>query len=310
MPNDQIVKDRKMNTLVMRPGAIGDALLSFPTLHALRAKYAAKRITFVSNASVLPLARAWKLADDVSDFEQTQWSELFSTTGIRDAGLRELLAATSMAICWLGDPDHLVEGNLRQAGLKKIVIAPGRPPQSSYAHVAEYLASTVKIPVKQVRAWHPTLPAAPKAGRTVAIHPGSGGERKNWPIASFVEIVNGLWQENCSVLLLAGPAEEQKLAYLQSHLKPPRDLYSTLVNAPLLEVAQQLRQCRGYLGNDSGMTHLAAMLGVPTVAIFGPGSRTSNWEPLGKHVDIIQQPDLNFLTPSVVLAIMRADFRL
>jgi heptosyltransferase III len=299
-----------MNILVIRPGAIGDALLAFPTLHALRAKYGAKRIAFVSNASVLPLAQTWKLADEVSDFEQTQWSELFSTTGIRDAGLRELLAATNMAICWLGDPDHLVENNLRQAGVKNIIVAPGRAPQNSFTHVAEYLASTVKIPAKQVRSWHPALPTAPKAGRTIAIHPGSGSERKNWPIASFVEIIKSLWQENYSVLVLAGPAEEQKLAYLQRHLTPPQGLYRTLVNAPLLEIAQQLRQCRGYLGNDSGITHLAAILGVPTVAIFGPGSRTSNWEPLGKHVDIIQQPDLNLLTPYIVMAIIRADFRL
>jgi heptosyltransferase III len=298
-----------MNILVIRPGAIGDALLAFPTLHALRAKYGAKCITFVSNTSVLPLAQAWKLADDVSDFEQTRWSELFSTTGIRNAGLSELLPATNMAICWLGDPDHLVEGNLRQAGVKKIIIAPGRPPENSFTHVAEYLASTVKISAKQVRSWHPALPGAPKAGRIIAIHPGSGSERKNWPIASFAEIIKTLWQENYEVLLLAGPAEEQKLAYLQRHLAPPQGLYRTLVNAPLLETAQQLRQCRGYLGNDSGMTHLAAMLGVPTVAIFGPGSRTSNWEPLGKHVGIIQQPDLNFLTPFVVMEIIRADFR-
>src|SRR5690242_3248829 len=100
-----------MNILIIRPGAIGDALLSFPTLHALRSKYAAKHVTFVSNASVLPLAQAWKIADDVADFEETRWSELFSTPGIRNAELHELLAATDMAICWLSDPDHLVETN-------------------------------------------------------------------------------------------------------------------------------------------------------------------------------------------------------
>jgi len=299
-----------MNILVIRPGAIGDALLTFPTLHALRAKYAAKRITFVSNASVLPLAQSWKLADEVSDFEQTQWSELFSTTGIRNSALRELLATTDIAICWLSDPDKLVESNVRQAGVKKIIVAAGRPPGDSFAHVAEYLASTVKIPAKQVRAWHPTLLTTPKTGKTIAIHPGSGGERKNWPIASFAEVIKTLWQEGYAVLLLAGPAEEQKLAYLQSHLAPPPGLYRTLVNAPLLEIAQQLQQCRGYLGNDSGITHLAAMLGVPTVAVFGPGSRVSNWEPLGKHVTIIQQPDLNYHTTCVVTSIMRADFRM
>ena len=299
-----------MNILVIRPGAIGDALLTFPTLHALRSKHRTKRIMFVSNASVLPLAQAWKVADEVADFGETRWSELFSTEGIRNAELRGLLAATDMVICWLGDPERRVETNLSEVGVKKIIVAPGRPPEHSFEHVAEYLASTVKIPVKQVRQWHPALPGAPETSRTIAIHPGSGSERKNWPIASYAEIIKSLWQEHYEVLLLAGPAEEQKLAYLQHHLKPPEGLYRTLINAPLLEIAQQLRQCRGYLGNDSGITHLAAMLGVPTAAIFGPGSRVSNWEPLGKHVTVIQQPDLNFLTPYVVLAIIRADFHL
>ena len=154
-----------MNILIIRPGAIGDALLAFPTLHALRVKYGKKRITFVSNASVLPLAQTWKLADEVADFEQTRWSELFSTAGIRNAALRELLAETDMAICWLGDTDHRVESNLRQAGVKKIIVAPGRPPGNSFVHVAEYLASTVKVPAKHVRQWHPALPAAARDDR-------------------------------------------------------------------------------------------------------------------------------------------------
>lgn len=299
-----------MNILVIRPGAIGDALLTFPTLNALRSKYAANHITFVSNASVLPLAQAWKLADEVADFEQTRWSELFSSAGIRSAELREMLAATDMAICWLGDPDQRVETNLRQAGVKRIIVAPGRPPENSFVHVAEYLASTVQISAKQVRQWHPALPDIPEVRRTVAIQPGSGSERKNWPIASYVEIIKNLWQQHYEVLLLAGPAEEQKLAYLSRHLKPPKGLYRILVNTPLLEIAQQIRQCRGYLGNDSGITHLAAMLGVPTVAIFGPGSRTSNYEPLGKRATVLQQPDLNFLAPHIVMAIIQADFGL
>ncbi len=295
-----------MNILVIRPGAIGDALLTFPTLHVLRSKYAAKHLTFVSNATVLPLAQAWELAHRVADFAETRWSELFSTTSIRNAGLRQLLAATDMAICWLGDPDHYVETNLRDAGVKKIIIAPGKPPEHSFEHVAKYLASTVKLPVNQVREWHPALSGVSEVSRTIAIHPGSGSERKNWPIASYADIIKSLWQEHYEVLLLAGPAEEQKLAYLQHHLKPPQGLYRTLVNAPLLEIAQQLRQCRGYLGNDSGLTHLAAMLGIPTVAIFGPGSRASNWEPLGKHVTVIQQPDLNLLASSTVMTIISA----
>jgi len=56
-----------MNIVVIRPGAIGDALLTFPVLQALRARYSSPYITFVSNASVLPLAQASGVVDEVSD---------------------------------------------------------------------------------------------------------------------------------------------------------------------------------------------------------------------------------------------------
>ncbi|GAC1565052.1 MAG: glycosyltransferase family 9 protein [Ktedonobacteraceae bacterium] len=295
-----------MNILVLRPGAIGDALLSFPVLHALRERHAARHITFVSNASVLPLASLWKLADDVSDFQDTQWSELFATAGIRQLALRQRLEATDLAICWLSDPDQLVERNLRQAGVQKIIIAPGRPPQNSIMHVAEYLASTVSIAAQQVYSWHPLLPAGnPTTNnndfKTIAIHPGSGSERKCWPIASFADIIKRLWRANYPVLLLAGPADQQRLAYLQAHLAPPPGLYRTLVSAPLLEIARQLQQCQGYLGNDSGITHLAALPGVPTVAIFGP-TDPAIWRPMGSNVKVIRGQPLQSLSTDVVLA--------
>ncbi len=63
-------------------------------------------------------------------------------------------------------------------------------------------------------------------------------------------------------------------------------MLTVLVDAPLLEVAQHLRQCQRYLGNDSGITHLAAMLGIPTIALFGP-SDPAVWRPIGPDVEVI-----------------------
>ena len=64
-------------------------------------------------------------------------------------------------------------------------------------------------------------------------------------------------------------------------------MFKMLTSAPLLEVAQCLQKCRCYLGNNSGITHLAAMLGVPTVAIFGP-TNPKIWRPVGPFVKVIQ----------------------
>ena len=72
-------------------------------------------------------------------------------------------------------------------------------------------------------------------------------------------------------------------------------MFKLLTHAPLLEVAHQLQQCRCYLGNDSGITHLAAMLGVPTVAIFGP-TDPKIWRPVGPLVKVIQGHTLEDVT--------------
>jgi ADP-heptose:LPS heptosyltransferase len=105
-------------------------------------------------------------------------------------------------------------------------------------------------------------------------------------------VIEWLWQRQRPVLVLIGPADGKRLAYLQHHLASPSPgMLNLLVNAPLMEVARQLQQCCCYLGNDSGITHLAALLGLPTVALFGP-SDPLVWRPPGRLVRMIKEPDL------------------
>src|SRR5205085_8201608 len=82
-------------------------------------------------------------------------------------------------------------------------------------------------------------------------------------------------------------------------------MLTVLENAPLLEVAHRLQECRGYLGNDSGITHLAAMLGVPTLALFGP-SDPLTWRPLGPSVIVIREDQLKRLDVNVVIDTMNS----
>src|SRR5437764_4997325 len=266
-----------MNILVIRPGAIGDALLTFPVLQALRAKYSGPYITFVSNASVLPLAQALGMVDEVSDYEDMLWSELFSARGIRTPALKSRLQGVDMAICWLRDVEGIVEHNLRVVGIRQIVIAPGRPLEGERVHIVDYLARAVGVEVDMHTYVCPTLwgkpgtagdhkglprtsaPPSPLQDRGkqldeyVAIHPGSGGAQKCWPIESFACVIKRLWERSSAVLLLAGPAEADHLAYLRQRLAAPpvADMFQVLFNAPLIEVARHLHKCRGYLGNDA-----------------------------------------------------------
>jgi len=295
--------------LVLRPGAIGDALLTFPVLKALREQYDGTRITLVSNAQVMPLMQAFGVAEQTFDFQDIRWSELFSSNGIRTSSMRDLLAQTDLAMCWMRDPDGIIEHNLKMSGIKHRIIAPGRPPAGEHLHIVDYLARTIGLPNVGEQFIAPSswgfLNLSFKdttAKRFVAIHSGSGAVAKCWPTFHFAEVIKQLWEQDCPVLLLAGPADTERVDDLLQQLPvPPKsEMFKVLTHAPLLEVAQHLQQCRCYLGNDSGITHLAAMLGVPTIAIFGP-TDPKIWRPVGPFVNVIHEPRLEDVSEDAVL---------
>lgn len=297
-----------MRILIVRPGAIGDTLVTFPLLHYLRTRVPATHLTFVGNAATLPLLQVFSLADEVANYEERRWSQLFlppSITSQRD--LPSLLRTIDRAICWLKDSDGVVTANLRAAEVPQYSVVPGRPADAYDLPIGTYLARSIGEEDAIAHHWTvPTIYAWPKerdhTGEAIVIHPGSGGQAKCWPITHFAHIITELWRQRIPVLILAGPAEQSRLRDLSQLLpEPPTpSLYQQLINAPLLTVAETLQRCRAYLGNDSGITHLAAMLGLPTLALFGP-SNPLVWHPQGPKVTILHHPNIDHLTPNTVL---------
>lgn len=313
--------DRTMHILIIRPGAIGDTLLTFPVIQALKAQYANPHVTFVGNRVVLPLVLAYGIANEVFDYQDVRWAKLFLDTRA-DAVQDEILGRSELAICWLRDPDGVVKENLLAVGVKRVIIAPGRPADGERIHIIAYLARTIGLPWHE-RIWHDYLPLQlykqaiaqlPEHTSTrlpgqqldcIALHPGSGGAYKCWPVQHFAALIQAIWQHKISVLLLSGPAEQERLADLLGLLPSPLDpnLLRILVDVPLLEVACQLQHCQYYLGNDSGLTHLAAMLGIPTIALFGP-SDPLIWQPVGPSVTVLYEPILDNLGVETVLQVL------
>lgn len=279
--------------LILRPGAIGDTLLTFPILRALKNRNRQTHIAFVSNSAVLPLAKLYGLADSVFDVGAIEWSELFSPAGIRSPFMQDIMKHTHRAICWLRDPDTIVQHNLFAAGVQDIIIAPGRPAEARNLHIVTYLAHTIGMQLSEQERSQPFSSGPLHDAQGVALHPGSGGASKCWPIAHFAQVITTLWGQGIPVLLLAGPADTERLSTLTQLVgtAPSPPLLKILVNAPLIEVAAQLQHYSVYLGNDSGITHLAAMLGLPTIVLFGPSNPTL-WKPIGPHVQVLYEPEL------------------
>jgi ADP-heptose:LPS heptosyltransferase len=135
----------------------------------------------------------------------------------------------------------------------------------------------------------------------VVVHPGSGGRRKNWPVDRFAELVRRIAESGIGTpLLVEGPAERSAASELRRLLgeRP----FPWLVQPPLQALAGVLSLAAGYVGNDSGVSHLAAAVGCPGVVIFGP-TNAAHWRPLGPKVEVVSHgAELSRIPPEEVLA--------
>jgi heptosyltransferase-3 len=310
--------------MVIRPGALGDALLAFPVLQALKQRASPEKVllTLVSNPAILELAQDWDIAKRTDNYSATRWSELFSTKGICSPALAEEIAQTDLAICWLHDSDGLVGRNLRAAGCQQVIVAPGRPDDAAQPiHIVDYLGHTLDLkvdkmlPFKLASGLTPLQQARQEVivdtqQKMVAIHPGSGGARKCWPIERFARVIQELQQRHIPILLLSGPADGARIERLRDLLGQTQQGFAyvrLLENVPLNEILHEFLNCCCYLGNDAGMTHLAALFGLPTIVLFGP-SNPATWQPVGDQVYVIYEPQLELLGENAVMQVLCEHF--
>ena len=219
-------------------------------------------------------------------------------TGDVPPPIRERLARFQLALVFSPHPQAILQARLHQAGIPAVHWLPSFPEtgtESVAALQARHLAGLgldyVPGPVKLKGGLRPDeeLPELPGPGPWLAVAPGSGQPRKNWPLAHYYEVSRALgWEYGLQVVWLAGPGEGEMLPYLGALAQAQGQLL--LAERPLARVAQVLSRCRLYVGNDSGLTHLAAAVGEPAVlALFGP-TDPRVWAPLGPQVRILTAP--------------------
>jgi ADP-heptose:LPS heptosyltransferase len=290
--------------LVVRPGALGDALLAAPALDALRRARPANRLVFIAHPAVGPLLLARGLVDHFIPRDAPPADALFAPS---PRLAREHYAAVSAAVAWSADPDGLLRANLSALGADPLVVAPSRPSEIAPHHVAAHLLrSLAPFGAFRLRSDAALLrrstDASPGPARqlppTVLLHVGSGSPSKNWPAAFFAALTEALRRSTgAAIRILAGPADEQPLAEYTANLQTPPEV---LAHRPLIELADLLEGCDLYVGNDSGISHLAGLCGAPTLAIFGP-TDPRLWRPLGPRVRVLRGQPLESLALETVL---------
>jgi len=140
--------------------------------------------------------------------------------------------------------------------------------------------------------------------RVVIIHPGSGGMEKCWHLDNFCKLAEALAAKDMQVLFLLGPAELDR--FDAEATKRIEGLGKCVSGPGLAEVMQILACANLYIGNDSGITHLAASLGSPTLAIFGP-TDAKLYGPIGPEVTVFGAEAESFTKPSAKSAQQVAD---
>ncbi len=226
--------------LLIRPGAIGDVILSLPELEAARADYT----EIWCPRPTLPLIR---FADRTRALIDTG----IELVGVVEGATVPELAGFDSIYSWYGTN------------------------RSEFQEAVRHLPFTFfpALPIPPGGIPRIEVPAAP-VENFAAIHPFSGSAKKNWPLEHFRRVAAQL---EMPVKWTAGPDES---------------LDDAVRFADLYKLACWLSTARVYLGNDSGISHLAAAVGTPVIAIFF-STDPEIWAPRGPHVTVLCDPDVD-----------------
>lgn len=258
-----------MPRLLIRPGAIGDFILSLPAMECLRAGHT----EVWAESRNLPLAR---FADRVRSIQATGLNLLGLPDVEPPARLIEELRGFDSIVSWYGArrPElHRAVESLRLP----FRFLPAVPSEGSRLHATDfYMRQAAGIAGRAAEAV-PRLPCARRDEGFVAIHPFSGSGRKNWPIERYRRLSE----------ILAGRLPVRWI--LEPGAARPDGVEMEPPTPDLWELASRLARARLYIGNDSGITHLAAAAGAPVLALFGP-TDPALWGPRGARVRVISAP--------------------
>lgn len=287
-----------IGVLVIHPGALGDVLLARPVLYTLRCQYPQHEIALLSANAVGSLLCESKEVDRTFPLEGMYLSQLFAGPESLSSPFKTWLGTCEIVVGWLRDAEAAVTNTLRAVGVRHINLQSPFASGLVAAHQADRyfeaigmesgsqgFTRTLILPTKLAKGGEEILQSWNWCGESplVLIHPGSGSAHKcvdAWRLATVIE---WLIEAEMTPMLLEGPADCQQVAKVLSSLTRPVPVIREL---NLSAVAGVLAKVALYLGHDSGITHLAAALAIPTVACFGP-TQASRWAPLGSTVSVI-----------------------
>jgi heptosyltransferase-3 len=296
----------RRNVLIFHLGALGDFIMTWPLAMAAGRLFAQSRVMYVSHAQKGVLAEQVLRVESV-DVEQG-WHQLFSPDAKLPERCAKLLEGAHSVFSIIASPDELWAQNVSRLAphaeltCLRTKAADDVPPM----HVTEFIASQLASQPAVHAAMTQMLRSIRERGVSgtrpsdgpIVIHPGSGAARKCWPIERYLELATSLKRDGRALKFVVGETELDQ--WPRDHLEQLRSIGQVVQPPTYLELLNAIQSAGTFIGNDTGPTHLAAITGVKTIALFG--SDPTRWAPLGPQVTVVRGETIDQIALTDVLA--------
>ena len=295
--------------LVIHQGALGDFILALPTLETLRMAFPQAKSVLMGFPRILELVDQRFYADEILSIDQKGMASFFVRGGSMDRNLSQFFSTFDLLVVFGKDGEGILINNLKQVCQGRILHINPFPQWTERIHLTDHLLKELHKYGFSISVTNPKLYLTSKdkdwgksffrvkglsdeeRSNVIVLHPGSGSKKKVWPLERFLDLVRYLQRHSGSrILIVLGPAESAEVQKAFEGIEWDMGSAAPLLakGLSLLGLASVMEGCRLFIGNDSGITHMAAALGLPTVALFGP-TEHKIWAPRGEKVVVVRR---------------------
>jgi heptosyltransferase III len=285
--------------IMIHPGSLGDVLLAVPAMVRVRTRFPDYRLALCAEAQAAKLLYACGVVDTWTSIQGRDCADLFVGADSVTGQMRTWLLDCDLAIGWTQSLDGTLSGTLKAFGVRTVIVRSPFSTEILAAHQQDKFLETIdevpseddgdvllKVTEPAIQLGRACLEAAGHSiGQSlVVIHPGSGSPHKCVAPETLLPVVVAVQRVGAIPVILEGPADREPVErLLQLCSNPP----IVLRDLDLLTVAGVLAQSQLFVGQDSGITHMAGLMGVHMVALFGP-TDPARWAPRGIHMTVVQ----------------------
>lgn len=315
--------------LILQPGAIGDCILTLPLAGFMKDCLELGGVDILGHTEYIGILPGRTCADGIRSMDSVDLHRLFAEAETFDLTdddpLINVFADYAWIVTFLGEPNSNFEQNLiftaNCSHSAEVITLSTKLPKKFSSHIIDFYIqqfitqSSLSLELPRIRPGDVLIRATEadvnrgrellketridSSEKIVVIQPGGGGLDKCWHLDNFLAVAKELGYQGMEVVFLLGPAELDRLS--DETIKNITGVAKCLTDLSLNQVLGLLSCADTYIGNDSGITHLAAGLGIRTIAVFGPTDPVV-YRPIGPAVTVFTSQTTTFAKePSVKL---------